>query len=69
MNYVSVSVYHYISVVPVLDLQNIACYGICGHRLYKIETCALEGNRVFPSVFGREETEQIIYFCSTHLIS
>ena len=48
---------HDVSVVSVLDLEDVASDGVGGHGLDEVEASTLEGDRVLPAVLGDEEVE------------
>lgn len=64
----SLSVNHDVAVMPILNLQNVACNRICGHGLNEIEASFLEWDCILTTILGDEETQQIIDFSPTHLI-
>ena len=68
MNYVALSVYHDIPVMPVLNLEDVASNRVCSHRLNEIQPGLLEGNRMFSTIFSDEEIEQVIDLGSSYLI-
>lgn len=63
------SVDHDVSVVTILDLEDVAGDGVGGHTLDEVHSSLLEGNRVDGSVLVDEEAEEIVDLCSTHLVS
>lgn len=69
MYYVTLCIYHDISIVPIFYLENIASDRIRRHGLNEIQACLLECNRILASVFSYEEVQQIIDFCAAHLIT
>ena len=69
MDDMSLSIDHNISIMTVLDLQNVACKRIRGHGLNKIQPCLLERDAVLSAVFGYEEVDQIVHLRTTHLIT
>lgn len=66
---VPLAVDHDVPVVSVLDLEDITCDRVGGHRLNEVESRFLERNGVLSSVFGDEEVKQIVDFRTSHLIS
>jgi len=66
---VTLSVYHDVSVMPVLDLEDEASDRVRGHRLNEIQPSLLEGDRMLSPIFSDKEIEQIINFGPSHLIS
>lgn len=69
VNYVALSVNHDISVVPVLDLEDVTSDEVRSNRLNGVQPSLLEGNRVLSTIFADEETEQVIGFCPSHLVT
>lgn len=69
MNDVTLPVNHDVAVVSILDLQNVARYGIRGHRLDEIEASTLELDCVFTTILGDEEVKEVVDLCPSHLIS
>jgi len=68
MDYVAISIDHNIAIVPVLDLQDVACHRVCRHRLDEIQPRSLEAYGVLSAVFCNKEILKIVDFCSTHFI-
>lgn len=66
---VTLAVDHNITVVSVLDLQNVACDRVCSHRLDKVETRSLELHGILATILGNEKVEKIVDLCPTHLVS
>lgn len=69
VNYVAFSIYHDVSVVSVLNLENITGNRVRSHRLDEVQPSLLEGNRMFSTVFSDEEIEQVIDLSPPHFIS
>lgn len=69
MNNMTLSIDHDVPVMAILDLQNVAYYGISGHGLYKVEAGLLKFDRVFSTIFRDEEIKQIVDLRSPHLIT
>ena len=61
-------VYHNVSVVSILDLQNIASNRIRCHRLDEVEARPLEWYSIRTSVLRHKEIRQIIDFGPTHFV-
>ena len=55
MNNMTLSIDHDVPVMAILDLQNVAYYGISGHGLYKVEAGLLKFDRVFSTIFRDAE--------------
>ena len=68
MHYMTFPVNHDVSIVPILNLQNITRNGICSHGLYEIHARFLERDRILTTILGDEKVEQVINFRTTHLI-
>ncbi len=68
MYYMTFPVNHDVSIVPILNLQDIARNGIRSHGLYEVHTRFLERDRVLTAILGNEKVEQVINFRTTHLI-
>lgn len=66
---VALAVDHDVSVVSVLDLQDIAGDRICCHRLDEIESSFLEGGRVWTTIFVDEIAVKIVDLGTTHFVS
>lgn len=60
---------HDIPIVPILDLQDVACDGVSGHGLNEVQAGSLKGHGIFPSVFRSKESKEIVDFSTTHLVS
>ena len=59
---------HDISVVPILDLQDVACDRISRHRLDKVEFGLLEHYSVDTAILVNKVGHKIVDFGSTHFI-
>lgn len=57
MNNVSLSVDHDVSVVAILDLQDVTCDRVRSHGLDEVQARALERDGVLSSIFSDEEIE------------
>jgi hypothetical protein len=66
---VAFTVYHNVSIVPILDLQDITGNRVGSHGLDEVQTCLLEGYGVWTTVLGNEEIKQIINLGTTHFIT
>lgn len=55
MNYVTLAIDHDVSIVSVLDLQDVTCDRIGCHRLNEVEASPLEFDSIFSTVFRNEE--------------
>lgn len=69
MHDMAFSINHDISVVSVLDLQDVACDRVCRHRLNEIQASLLEGSSVRAAVFVDEIAIEIVDLGSAHFIS
>ena len=69
MNYVAPSINHGVSIVPVLDLEDVTCDRVRSHLLDDVQPGLLEGNCVLSAIFANKEIEQVINFGLPHLIS
>ena len=68
MNYMALSVNHDVSVMPVLDLEDVTSDRVRSHRLNEVQSGLLEGDRMLSTIFADEEIEQVIDLCPSHLI-
>lgn len=68
MNNVALPVNHDVSVVTILDLQDVASKRVRSHGLYEVQAGLLERDGVLAAVPGDEEVEQVVHFGTTHLI-
>lgn len=69
MDDVPFSVDHDVSVVTILDLQDVAGDRVGGHTLDEVHSSLLEGDRVDRSVLVDEEAEEVVDLGSSHLVS
>jgi hypothetical protein len=60
---------HYVSVVPVFDLDDVAQQRVGRHRVNEIDPCILETRRVRTAVLAYEEGIQVVDFSSSHLVA
>lgn len=65
---VSFSIDHDVTIVTVLDLQDITRHRVRRHRLDEVKTSSLKGDSFFSSIFGNEEVEKVVNFGATHFI-
>ena len=65
----SLAINHNVPVVPVLDLENVAYNGVGSHRLNEVQPSFLKLDGVLATVFCDKEVQQIVDFCSSHLIA
>jgi len=68
MNNMTLSVNHDISVMPVLDLEDVASDRVRSHRLNEVQPGLLEGDRMLSTIFADEEIEQVVNLCPSHLV-
>jgi len=59
MNYVTLTVYHDVAIMPILDLQDVTCDGVRGHRLNKVKSCLLELYSIRVAIFCNVGTTSI----------
>ena len=57
MDYVTLAIDHNVSVMSILDLQDVACDGIGCHRLNEVEASPLEFDGIFSAVLRNEEVQ------------
>jgi hypothetical protein len=69
MNNVPFGVNHDVSVMPVLDLEDVARDRVGCHGLDEIEPGLLEGDRVDPAVLVDKVAKQVVDLGSAHLVS
>jgi len=69
VDYVTLSVNHDVSVMPILDLEDVTGDRVRSHRLNEVQPGLLEGDRMLSTIFPDEEIEQIVDFGPSHLIS
>ena len=69
VNYMALSVNHDVSVVSILDLEDVTSDGVRSHRLNEVQPGLLEGDRVLSTIFAYEEIEQVVDFGPSHLVS
>jgi len=55
VNDVTLPINHDVAIMTILDLENVARYGICSHRLDEIQPSFLIRDRVFSTVLGNEK--------------
>lgn len=65
----ALSIDHDIPVMPILDLQDVTCHRICGHRLNEVKPGFLELECVGVPISRHEERKQVVDLCSTHFVS
>ena len=63
------AVNHDVSIVSVLDLENVAHDRVRRHRLYEVKTSLLELDGVFATVLGNEEVQEVVDLRSSHLVT
>lgn len=61
-------IYHDVSVVSILDLQNVASNRVRRHRLDEVETGPLKWYRIRTPVLRHKEIRQIIDLGSSHFV-
>jgi hypothetical protein len=59
---------HDVSVMPVLDLEDVTCDRVCCHGLNEIQAGLLEGSGVGTAIFVDEITVKVIDLGPAHLI-
>jgi hypothetical protein len=69
MNDMALPVDHDISVVSILDLEDVASDRVGGHALDEVHPRPLERNRVDRTVLVDEEAEEVVDLRSAHLVS
>lgn len=69
MHNMALAINHYIAVMTIFNLQNIASHGVCRHGVNEVQSCFLEGNAVLSTVFRSEKSKQIVNLGATHLVS
>jgi hypothetical protein len=62
------AIYHYITIMSILNLQYVTSDRISSHRLDEIKSCFLKWDRIFAPIFGDEEVKEIIDFRPSHFI-
>jgi hypothetical protein len=60
---------HDVTVMPILDLEDVARDRVRGHRLDKVEAGFLEGYRINATVLVDKVREEVVDLGSTHLVS
>ena len=63
------AVNHDVSIVSVLDLENVAHDRVRRHRLYEVKTSLLELDGVFAAILRHKEVQQVVDLRATHLIA
>ena len=66
---VPITINHDISIVAILNLENITSHGVCSHGLNKVQLCFLKSNSILASIFGSEKVQQIVDLSPTHFIA
>ena len=66
---VTLSVNHDVAVMTVFNLKNVACDGVCSHRLNEIQPSSLIRDCVLSSIFGNEKPLEIVDLRSTHFVA
>jgi hypothetical protein len=66
---VAFAIDHYVTIVPVFDLQYVTRDGICRHRLDEIQTSVLKFDSIWTTVLCNKEFREIVDFCASHLVS
>lgn len=69
MDDVTLSVNHYVAIMAVFNLKNVACDGVCSHRLNEIQASSLIRDCVLSSIFGNEKTLEIVDLRSAHFVA
>ena len=59
---------HDVTIVSVLDLQNIARHRVRCHGLDEVKTSSLKGDSFLSPIFGNEEVEEVVDFGATHFV-
>ena len=69
MDDVAFPVNHDVSIVTVLDLKDIACDGICRHRLDEVQSSFLERDGIDAAVLVDEVSKEIVDLRSAHFVA
>lgn len=69
VNNVAFSVDHDVAVVSIFDLKDVASHRIRSHGLDEVQASLLESDSVRVSIFGDEESHEVVDLSPTHFIS
>lgn len=60
---------HDITVVPILDLQDIACNRIRRHRLNEVQARSLELESILSTIPSHEEVQKVVDLGTSHFVT
>lgn len=69
MNDMTLPINHDVSVVPILNLKDVARHRVCGHTFDKVHLGLLEGRRSDLAVFSDKEAQEVVHDVSSHFVS
>lgn len=65
---VTMAVNHDVSIVPVLDLQDVARHRVRRHGFDKVQAGSFEGDSIDRAILVDKVLVEIVDLCSTHLV-